>query len=85
MDNLNKILATIFYLIWIPLGILLIAGIVFLIVANPIGSFLENLPFGGPSGSGGFGQPGGGFPSPEEIQQFQQQGGPPSGFGPPGQ
>lgn len=64
-------MATIFYLIWIPLGILLIAGIIFLIVANPIGNLLENLPFGGPPGvdQGGFGPggiPGGGQFGPPE-------------------
>lgn len=60
MQNFKSVLQLIYYLIWIPLGILLIAGIIFLIVANPIGSLLESLPFGGPPGGGGFGPGGGG-------------------------
>lgn len=80
MEKLNQILSTIFYLIWIPLGIFLIAGIIFLIVANPIGSLLQSLPSGVPAG-GGFAPPGGGLPSQEQIQQFQQQGPVPGGTG----
>lgn len=89
MEKLNQVLSIIFYLIWIPLGILLIAGIVFLIVANPIGSLLESLPPGA-AGGGGFAPPSGGFPTQEQIQQFQQfqqQGPLPTGAGqgrPPG-
>lgn len=62
MDNLQKILSVIFYLIWILLGLLLFAGIIFIIVANPIGSLLESSPFGAGGGPGGgqFGPPEGG-------------------------
>lgn len=49
MDNFLKLLQTIYYLIWIPLGILLIAGIIFMIIANPFAKLGEF----GPS-SGGF-------------------------------
>ncbi len=81
MDRLIKFLQVIYYFIWIPLGLLLIAGIVFLIVANPLAKLGE---FGGPGGGfpggapgqGGSGGGAGGFPSQEQIEQFQRQGGP---------
>ena len=84
MEKLNQVLSLIFYLIWIPLGILLIAGVVFLIVANPLAGIQQALG----SLQGGFGQsaPAGGFPSQEMIRQFMEQGRPPAdGFGSPGQ
>lgn len=66
------------------MGLLLIAGIIFLIVANPLAKLSE---FGGPpgGGSGGFGQQGpapdgegqGGGPSEEMMKEFMQKGGPP--------
>jgi len=87
IEKLRQILAVIFYLIWIPLGLLLIAGIIFLVVANPLAGLMS----GGPSAGSGFeqsGTPGGGFqPTEEMIRQFMEQGGSPDGsqFGPPGQ
>ena len=87
MNGLRQILAVIFYLIWIPLGILILAVIVFLITANPLGGLLELLQAGGAGGgspgspASTRGEPAGGFPSQEQIQQFQQfqQQGPESG------
>lgn len=80
MNNLREILTVVFYLIWIPLGILILAGIVFLITANPLGGLLELFQAGGASGgspgspASTRGEPAGGFPTQEQIQQFQQQG-----------
>lgn len=75
MDKLRQTLAVIFYLIWIPLGLLLIAGIIFLAVANPLAGIMEligrEVPGGGATERGGF------EPTEEMIQQFMQQGGPP--------
>lgn len=72
MDSLNKILSIIFYLIWIPLGLVLLAGIIFVIVANPLGQIMGML-----GGSGG-------LPSEDMMKQFQQQG-PGGQFGQPTQ
>lgn len=87
IEKLNQILSTIFYLIWIPLGIFLIAGIIFLVVANPLGQLGQLLQGGGPGGGFPGGGPGQGgrdnFPSQEQIEQFQKQGGP-GGFNEPG-
>ena len=70
MEKLRQTLAVIFYLIWIPLGLLLIAGIIFLIVANPLAGLMS----GGPSAGSEFeqfGTPGGGFqPTEEMMRQF---------------
>lgn len=69
MEKLNRVLATIYYLIWIPVGLLVMAGMIFLIVANPVGRFLESMQFGpGGGGPGGGGGPSGG--------QFMDQGRP---------
>jgi len=74
MDNFIKILQIIYYIIFIPLGILLIAGIIFLLLANPLGRF--NQGFGGPPGGGDFG-PGSqrdfGPPSSENQQREQSR------------
>lgn len=79
MEKLIQVLATIFYLVWIPLGLLLLAGIVFLIVANPLAGIMDLLGGGIPS-EGGF------QPTEEMIQQFLQQGSPSEGqFRPPAQ
>lgn len=75
MDKLRQTLEVIFYLIWIPLGILLLAGIIYLIAANPFAGMMELMSGGGglplaPSGDS-FGPPGGqGSPSEEQIRQF---------------
>ncbi len=41
METLAKILQLVFYIIWIPIGVITLAGIILLIVNNP----LKNLPF----------------------------------------
>jgi len=65
MDNFIKVLQIIYYIIFIPLGILLIAGIIFLLLANPLGRF--NQGFNGPPDSQrDFGPP------PSENQQREQ-------------
>ncbi len=90
MDRLIKFLQVIYYLIWIPVGILLLAGIIFLIVANPLSGLTEALKGLGGAGGGFPSIPpaggSGGFPSEEMMKQFMERGGPPGGqFGPPGQ
>lgn len=90
MDKLIKALQLIHYLIWIPLGILLLAVIVFLLVANPFAGVMDVLGGAGgglPAGLSGdsFGPPGGqGFPSEEMIRQFLEQQGSPEGAPPAG-
>jgi len=84
MEKFRHILAVIFYLIWIPLGVLLLAGIIFMIMANPFAGMMGMMS-GGP---GGFDQSSsGGFPSEEMMKKFMQEGGQPpggsEGFGPP--
>lgn len=54
MEKVNQVLAFVFYLVWIPLGLVLIAFIIYLIVANPLGMMTQG--FGGPGG-GGYGGP----------------------------
>ena len=70
MEKLRQTLSVIFYLIWIPLGLLLIAGAIFMIVARPFTGMMEGMQmmsqFGPPPGaeSGGF------EPSEEMMKQF---------------
>ena len=52
LQSFKSVLQIIYYLIWVPLGLLLIAGILFMIVANPLAKLGQ---FGGPPG--GFGGP----------------------------
>ncbi|OGG24141.1 hypothetical protein A3A79_03040 [Candidatus Gottesmanbacteria bacterium RIFCSPLOWO2_01_FULL_43_11b] len=48
MDNANKILQLIFYIIWVPLGILLFGVVVSLVVTNSLAKFnqMTNQPAG---------------------------------------
>ena len=80
MEKLRQTLAVIFYLIWIPLGLLLVAGAIFMIVANPFAGMMEMMSAGPPGGFGppSFGEEDGGFPSEEMMKQFMEEGGPPS-------
>lgn len=75
MDNFIKVLQIIYYLIFIPLGVLLIAVIIYLVISNPLSQLSRG---GGPPAGAGFGGPGGGgspaFPSEEMMKQFMQQG-----------
>lgn len=79
MDKFIKVLQVIYYIIFIPLGILLVAFIIYLVVSNPLGKLMGG-GFGGPGGGFGGGQPGGGFgqqggfPTEEMIEQFKRQG-----------
>ncbi|MBI2009772.1 MAG: hypothetical protein HYS86_01200 [Candidatus Chisholmbacteria bacterium] len=52
MAKLNQILELLFYLIWIPLGLLLVAGAIFIILANPLAKLEGAFPAGG-YGQGG--------------------------------
>lgn len=59
MDKFIQVLQIIYYLVFIPLGIILIAGIIFLVVANPLGKLGQFGPGGDPfGGPGGFNEPG---------------------------
>ncbi|MAG60067.1 hypothetical protein CMO96_04740 [Candidatus Woesebacteria bacterium] len=88
MNTLKNLLAIIFFLIWIPIGVLLLAGIIFLITANPLAGMMEGMQMMG--GMGGD-IPSGGqdFPSEEMLKQFMQQqdpgGNSPGRFSPPQQ
>jgi hypothetical protein len=86
LEKLNQVLQAIFYLVWIFVGFVLVAGSVFLIAANPLKqieklmsnqSGSQQLPS---QGAGSFGQQGGGqqgeFGQPS--QQFNQPQGQPS-------
>lgn len=80
MDKLIKVLQIIYYIIWIPLGLLLVAFIIYMMVANPLGRIMGG-GMGGPGGGFG-GPPGGGgsnFPSEEMMKEFMQKGGLPQG------
>ena len=76
MQGFKNVLQLIFYLIWIPLGFLLFAVIIFLIINNP----LSKLSPGGFGGSGGspssFGPAdrGSGYQSEDMMKQYMQQG-----------
>jgi len=77
LQGFKSVLQLIFYLIWIPLGFLLFAVIVFLIISNPL-SKLSPGGFGGPGGSpSSFDPPdgGSGFPSEDMMKQYMQEGG----------
>lgn len=64
IENLNKAMQLIFYIVWILLGILLFGVIIYLVAANPMAKL-------GQVGGG----PGGDFPSQEMMRQYTQQGG----------
>lgn len=70
MQAFKNVLQLIFYLIWIPLGILLFVVVIFLIFNNPLKSL-----GGGMGGPGEFGQQEQGGPSEEMIKQYMQRGG----------
>jgi len=73
VEKLNQTLSAIFYLIWIPLGLLILAGIVFLAVVNPFAGIMQMMGGGSSAESGT--DPGGGFqPTEEMIRQFMEQG-----------
>lgn len=70
MDSFITVLQIIYYIIFIPLGVLLIAGIIFLLVANPLGRF--NQGFGGPPDGGNFGSGSQSGPPSSENRQPDQ-------------
>ena len=73
MDGFIKVAQVVFYVIWIPLGILLIALTIFLLVSNPLGQLSKMM--GPPQGNfGNQGGSSGAFPSEEMLKQFMQQG-----------
>jgi len=72
LQSFKSVLQVIYYLIWIPVGILLLAGVIFLIVANP----LEKLGQFGPGGDAFGGPPDRRF-GPD--QESNQSGGSPDG------
>ncbi len=85
MEKINQVLSFIFYLIWIPLGLVLLAAVLYMLMANPFGRMMGSFPGGGPGGQpsgfnprppGGQDSPPGGFP--DQPDNF----GPPSNSGP---
>lgn len=88
MEKFIQVLSVIFYLIWIPLGLVLLAAILFMMMANPFGRMMGSAPGGSPFGPpGGFGQgpsarqdnPPGEFGQGPPMHQDSQ----PGSFGPP--
>lgn len=94
MEKVRDVLAIIFFLIWIPLGLFLVGGAIVIIVMNPL-TMVQDMfsnsfkAMGGP----GIGEmdrfdfrggdpydPGAGIPSKETIEQMMQEGGSPPGF-----
>lgn len=82
MEKVIQVLSLIFYFIWIPLGLVLLAAVLYMMMANPFGRMMGAGPGGGPYGPpGGYGQ---GPPmrqdSPLSGLGNQEQ---PGNFGPP--
>lgn len=66
MEKLHHVLAIIFYLIWIPLGILIGIVVIYLVLTNPLKTLTQGLGTlggGAPSPASFFGGSGG-FPTP---------------------